>query len=65
MHERVDVELAVATGADGELQALARALNWLMYSEKDPSTVDALFFLIDPPSGNIAAAPSSNVSTTS
>ena len=33
--------------------ALARALNWLMYDEKDPSTVDAVFFLVDPPSGKI------------
>jgi len=33
--------------------ALARALNWLMYKEKEPSTVDAVFLLIDPPSGKI------------
>jgi len=33
--------------------ALARALNWLMYDEQDPSTVDAVFLLIDPPSGKI------------
>jgi len=33
--------------------ALARALNWLMYDERDPSTVDALFVLVDPPSGKI------------
>ncbi len=34
-------------------QALARALNWLMYNEKDPSTVDALFLIMDPPSGKM------------
>lgn len=28
--------------------ALARALNWLMYDERDPSTVDALFLAIHP-----------------
>ncbi|HUU97678.1 MAG TPA: SpoIIE family protein phosphatase [Phycisphaerae bacterium] len=33
--------------------ALARALNWLMYDEQDPSTVDAVFLLVDPPSGKI------------
>jgi serine phosphatase RsbU (regulator of sigma subunit) len=33
--------------------ALARALNWLMYNEKDPSTVDAVFLLIDPASGKL------------
>lgn len=33
--------------------ALARALNWLMYDEKDPSTVDVIFLLVDPPSGKI------------
>lgn len=33
--------------------ALARALNWLMYDERDPSTVDAVFLLVDPPSGKI------------
>ena len=33
--------------------ALARTLNWLMYNEKDPSTVDAVFLLIDPASGKI------------
>jgi len=31
--------------------ALARTLNWLMYDEKDPATVDALFLVIDPPTG--------------
>ncbi|MCL2330760.1 MAG: SpoIIE family protein phosphatase, partial [Phycisphaerae bacterium] len=31
--------------------ALARALNWLMYNEKDPATVDALFLVIDPATG--------------
>lgn len=33
--------------------ALARALNWLMYNEKDPSTVDAVFVLFDPASGKM------------
>jgi len=33
--------------------ALARALNWLMYDEKDPSTVEAVCLLIDPPTGKI------------
>ncbi|GMV98309.1 MAG: SpoIIE family protein phosphatase [Phycisphaerae bacterium] len=33
--------------------AFARELNWLMYDESDPSTVDALCLLIDPPSGRI------------
>jgi len=33
--------------------ALARALNWLMYDEKDPSTIDTLFLLVDPPTGRI------------
>ncbi|MHC4442545.1 MAG: SpoIIE family protein phosphatase [Planctomycetota bacterium] len=33
--------------------ALARALNWLMYNEKDPSTVEAICLLVDPPSGKI------------
>jgi sigma-B regulation protein RsbU (phosphoserine phosphatase) len=33
--------------------ALARALNWLMYDEKDRSMVDAMFLLLDPPSGKI------------
>jgi serine phosphatase RsbU (regulator of sigma subunit) len=36
--------------------ALARALNWLMYDERDPSTVDALFLLLDPPSGKLKYA---------
>jgi len=36
--------------------ALARALNWLMYDEKDPSTVDAVFLLVDPPSGKVKYA---------
>lgn len=36
--------------------ALARALNWLMYDEKDASTVDAIFLLVDPPSGKIKYA---------
>jgi serine phosphatase RsbU (regulator of sigma subunit) len=31
--------------------ALARTLNWLMYDEKDPATVDAMFLVIDPPTG--------------
>ena len=31
--------------------ALARALNWLVYNEKDPSTVDALFLVLEPNSG--------------
>lgn len=31
--------------------ALARTLNWLMYDEKDPATVDAFFMLLDPPTG--------------
>ena len=33
--------------------ALARALNWLMYDEKDASAVDAIFLLVDPPTGRI------------
>ncbi len=33
--------------------ALARALNWLMYDEKDASTIDAVFLMIDPGSGNL------------
>jgi len=36
--------------------ALARSLNWLMYDEKDPSTVDTIFLMIDPPSGKIKYA---------
>lgn len=31
--------------------ALARTLNWLNYDEKDPATIDALFLIIDPPTG--------------
>ncbi|HOA74511.1 MAG TPA: SpoIIE family protein phosphatase [Phycisphaerae bacterium] len=31
--------------------ALARTLNWLMYDEKDPANVDALFLVIDPATG--------------
>lgn len=31
--------------------ALARTLNWLMYDEQDPANVDALFLVIDPPTG--------------
>jgi len=31
--------------------ALARTLNWLMYDEKDPATVDSMFLVIDPPTG--------------
>jgi serine phosphatase RsbU (regulator of sigma subunit) len=31
--------------------ALARTLNWLMYDEKDPATVDAMFLVLDPPTG--------------
>ncbi|UCD28384.1 MAG: SpoIIE family protein phosphatase [Planctomycetota bacterium] len=33
--------------------ALARAFNWLMYDEKDPSTVETVFLFVDPPSGKI------------
>jgi serine phosphatase RsbU (regulator of sigma subunit) len=33
--------------------ALLRALNWLTYNEKDPSTVDAVCLMVDPPSGKI------------
>ncbi|HOB76539.1 MAG TPA: SpoIIE family protein phosphatase [Phycisphaerae bacterium] len=33
--------------------AFARELNWLMYDERDPSTVDALYLLVDPPTGKI------------
>jgi serine phosphatase RsbU (regulator of sigma subunit) len=33
--------------------ALLRALNWLMYNEKDPSTVDAICVLLDPTKGKI------------
>ncbi len=33
--------------------ALARTLNWLMYDEKDPATVDAIFLLIDRNSGQV------------
>jgi serine phosphatase RsbU (regulator of sigma subunit) len=36
--------------------ALARALNWLMFSEQDPTCVDALFFLVDPKSGKFRYA---------
>jgi serine phosphatase RsbU (regulator of sigma subunit) len=33
--------------------ALARTLNWLMYNEKDPSNIHALFLVVDPPSGKL------------
>jgi serine phosphatase RsbU (regulator of sigma subunit) len=33
--------------------ALARELNWLMYDERDPSTVDAVFILLNPKTGAI------------
>ena len=33
--------------------ALARALNWLMKDENDPTTVDAVFLLLDPKSGKL------------
>lgn len=33
--------------------AFARELNWLMYDESDPSTVDALCLLLDPPTGKV------------
>lgn len=33
--------------------ALARTLNWLTYDEKDPSTVDVVFLLLDPASGKL------------
>jgi serine phosphatase RsbU (regulator of sigma subunit) len=33
--------------------ALLRALNWLMYNEKDPSTVDAVCLLVDSKSGKM------------
>lgn len=33
--------------------AFARELNWLMYNENDPSTVDAMCLLIDPPTGRV------------
>lgn len=36
--------------------ALARTLNWLMHTEKDPTNVDAVFLLIDPPSGKFKYA---------
>lgn len=36
--------------------ALARALGWLMHDEKDPSTVDAVFVMLDPNSGKIEYA---------
>jgi serine phosphatase RsbU (regulator of sigma subunit) len=36
--------------------ALARALNWLMYDERDPSTVDAVFLAIHPQSGRLKYA---------
>jgi serine phosphatase RsbU (regulator of sigma subunit) len=36
--------------------ALARALNWLMYDERDPSTVDAVFLAVHPQSGRFKYA---------
>jgi serine phosphatase RsbU (regulator of sigma subunit) len=33
--------------------AFSRELNWLMYDERDPSTVDSICVVIDPPSGKI------------
>ncbi len=35
------------------MHALARTQNWLMTSEKDPSTIDAIFLMFDPATGKL------------
>lgn len=35
------------------MHALARTQNWLMTSEKDPSTIDAIFLMFDPATGKV------------
>lgn len=50
---RLHATFRVAVLHNDPPHAFARELNWLMYDERDPSTVDALYLLIDPPSGKI------------
>lgn len=50
---RLHATFRVAVLHNDPPHAFARELNWLMYDERDPSTVDALYLLIDPPTGKI------------
>jgi len=50
---RLHATFRVAVLHNDPPHAFGRELNWLMYDERDPSTVDALYLLIDPPSGKI------------
>jgi serine phosphatase RsbU (regulator of sigma subunit) len=50
---RLHATFRVAVLHNDPPHAFGRELNWLVYDERDPSTVDALYLLIDPPSGKI------------
>jgi serine phosphatase RsbU (regulator of sigma subunit) len=50
---RLHATFRVAVLHNDPPHAFAREVNWLMYDERDPSTVDALYLLIDPRSGKI------------